>query len=76
MSTREEFEKWRQQRLTMDGYPTYSAEDAWKAAWEMSRAAALEEAASVVERYDLGRCEATEVVDEIRALAKDKGEAT
>lgn len=38
------FEEWHKEHLSMDGYPQYSAEDAWQA----SRRAALEEAAKTV----------------------------
>ena len=43
------FEEWRKDRLTMDGYPQYSAEDAWDA----SRRAALEEAIEVITSYQV-----------------------
>ena len=36
------FEEWHKSHLSMDGYPQYSAEDAWEA----GRRAALEEAAN------------------------------
>ncbi|WP_321905198.1 hypothetical protein [Paraburkholderia tropica] len=77
MSTLEKFEAWAIEKklafrdkngLWPMGGATLSS---LRAVWDASRAAALEEAASVVERYDLERCEATEVVDEIRELAKD-----
>ena len=75
------FEEWRKDRLTMYGYPQYSAEDAWDA----SRRAALEEAIEVITSYQVPvgnsaagemACEWTmdalaEVRSAIRDLAKE-----
>jgi len=60
---REAFEAWANQHLTMDGYPQYTAWNAWQA----SRAAALEEAAAHIEdAVDL--YDPSEFAAEIRAL--------
>jgi hypothetical protein len=66
------FEEWRKEHLSMDGYPQYTAEDAWQA----SRRAALEEAAKTCDQmvsvsaigYETGSaCAAA-----IRALSQHK----
>jgi hypothetical protein len=65
------FEEWRKEHLSMDGYPQYTAEDAWQA----GRLAALREAASqwdgcfyedVGERIDIGAA--------IRALSQKESQ--
>jgi len=79
MTTRAEFEKWASENW-IDGLPKMIALRAWQA----SRAAALEEAITILETYQVSvgnsaageiACEMTmanlrEIRDEIRALAK------
>jgi len=83
MATREKFEKW------CDLTERDSTDRDLFAAWQASRAAALEEAITILETYQVSvgnsaageiACEMTmaslrEIRDEIRALAKSEGES-
>lgn len=57
MSTQEQrerfyaFSDWAKRRVTMDGYPTFTAQDAWNAAWIAAEAAAIERCAKVCDEY-------------------------
>lgn len=59
MSTQEQrdrfyaFADWAKRRVTMDGYPAFTAQDAWNAAWVAAEAVAIERCARRVERMPL-----------------------